>query len=133
MTNLDGTVGACALCAEDWPCSSASRDPLVKALESTKGPHQEYAEELAIGIREALPPEAAFVTVDSLAAALGAVDGMRHFGPRVTITGPDLDDIATAIIRAAQEAEHPPCITTGQFDAGYCIECRAPKDLTKEG
>ena len=42
-------------------------DPLVKALEHTKGPHQEYAEELAVGIREPLPPEAAFVTVDMLA------------------------------------------------------------------
>ena len=41
-------------------------DPLVKALEHTKGPHQEYAEELAIGIRECLSPEAAFVTLDML-------------------------------------------------------------------
>ena len=79
-------------------------DPLVKALESTKGPHQEYAEELAIGIREALPEGVYLFTEDSLAAAHATLKG--HDGQCSSVFGRCASwDAVYATFQAVKEAE----------------------------
>jgi len=70
----------------------------------------------------------------ALAEALSAVDGMRQYGPRITITGPKYEDIAAAIlatesmqaiVRVVDAAviwhEHKPSIPSPAFILDHAV------------